>query len=57
MNASFQNVFCQCEVPHRRIEGSEAGISLSSYCETYPPELCDAFLRGICREIGAECLQ
>lgn len=57
MNATFQNAFCRCEVPHRRIEGSEAGVSLSAFCETYPPELCDAFLRCICREIGAEYLQ
>lgn len=50
----FGNAFCTCEVPHRRIEGSEAGIGLSAYCETYPDRMVEGMLQGIRAEVSVE---
>lgn len=52
----FHGSFCQCDVPHRRIEGSEGGVQLSSYCETYPPDMVNALLSGIQAAIGVHIL-
>ncbi len=47
VHTHFGNKFCQCTVPHRQIKGSEAGISLSKYCESYPPKMCQNLLAAI----------
>ena len=52
----FSDQFCRCDVPHRRIEGSEGGTQLSSYCETYPPDMVNALLRGVQAAVGVQML-
>ena len=37
----FSMMQCQCENPHTRVQGSEAGRRLSTWCQVYPRELCD----------------
>eukprot|EP00435_Cladocopium_sp_Y103_P050837 s1878_g15.t1 len=51
---AFGGAFCQCTVPHRRIEGSEAGVQLSSFCETYPPMMVETMLAAIRAEVSVE---
>ena len=51
---TFGDVFCECQEEHRRIEGSEAGVRVSSFCETYPPAMVEALLTSIRSEIGVE---
>ena len=38
----FHQVFCNCTVPHCRIQGSVAGVQLSSHAALYPEQLCHA---------------
>lgn len=54
VHASFGDMFCTCQEEHRRIEGSESGVPLSSFCETYPPEMVEQLLRSIRTEISAD---
>ena len=56
VNEIFGDKFCQCAVPHRRIEGAEGGIQISSYCETYPPDMVNALLRGVQAAVGVQML-
>jgi hypothetical protein len=51
---AFGGAFCQCTVPHRRIEGSENGVQLSSFCETYPPLMVETMLAAIRAEVSVE---
>ena len=51
---AFGDAFCQCTVPHRRIEGSENGVQLSSLCETYPPLMVETMLAAIRAEVSVE---
>ena len=54
LHITFGDVFCQCQEEHRRIEGSEAGVRVSSFCETYPPAMVEGLLGSIRTEIGVE---
>eukprot|EP00435_Cladocopium_sp_Y103_P033240 s571_g8.t1 len=54
LHITFGDVFCQCQEEHRRIEGCEAGVPVSSFCETYPPEMVQGLLTSIRTEIGVE---
>eukprot|EP00435_Cladocopium_sp_Y103_P045429 s3507_g13.t1 len=54
LHITFGDVFCQCQEEHRRIEGSEAGVRVSSFCETYPPDMVEGLLTSIRTEIGVE---
>ena len=56
VNEIFGDKFCQRAVPHRRIEGAEGGIQISSYCETYPPDMVNALLRGVQAAVGVQML-
>ena len=44
---AFDQKFCTGEHPHRKIEGSELGISMSAHCAIYPPGLCAALADAI----------
>ena len=54
VDAIFNNQFCLCEEPHRQIQGAEGGIQISSFCETYPPQMVDALLSGVQAAIGVQ---
>lgn len=49
----FDGAFCQCCGPHKVIEGSEGGWSLSKWCEQYPAGLCEALARSLAAELQA----
>ena len=52
----FGHAFCTCSTNHRQIQGSEAGVQLSSHCESYPPDMVTAMLSAIRAEISVEML-
>ncbi len=41
----FGNCRCNCTMLHDRIEGSQAGVRLSQYCQVYGPELSHAMVQ------------
>ena len=42
IEARFSNKRCQCQVPHREIQGSEMGHRLSVWAQTYPDPMVRA---------------
>ena len=49
--STFDRVFCQCDVEHRQMQGSEGKYKLSKFCEQYPPELCKALVASLAKEV------
>ena len=40
----FSGVRCKCQVPHRQIEGNQAGVKLSWWAQHYPAPLVQALV-------------
>ena len=50
----FSKCQCRCTVPHRRIEGSELGNSLSRWAQTYPKPMIELLLQAAAEEIQSQ---
>lgn len=45
--SSFSPLQCNCQAEHGVIQGSEAGVQLSKYCQVYTPELVELLAKAV----------
>ena len=43
----FATLQCQCAKPHAVIQGSQGGLSISTYCQIYTPELVNQLVESV----------
>ena len=47
----FDGKVCTCQLPHKKIEGQEWGVKLTSHAEKFPDELCEALVRALWQDV------